>query len=111
MFKEMGSLMSLMKNLPKLQAQAAEFQAKVDQITAEGSSGAGLVTAKANGKMQLLSIRISPEAHADRELLEDLIASAVNNAFDKVRAQLAEQTGKMAEGMGLPPGMSLPGLS
>ena len=74
MFKELGSLMSLMGNRAKIQEEVQKFQARVGTITAEATAGAGYVTAKANGKLEVLSVKISDEAMAlnDREMLEEL---------------------------------------
>lgn len=107
MFKELGAMMGLLKNQGKIQEEMQKFQASVGQITAEASSGAGYVTVKVNGRMEVLGVRISEEAMAlnDREMLEDLVAAAVNQALTKVRAQLAEESAKMAANIGLPPGM------
>jgi DNA-binding YbaB/EbfC family protein len=107
MFKELGAMMGLLKNQGKIQEEIQKFQASVGNITAEASSGAGYVTVKVNGRMEVLSIRISEEAMKldDREMLEDLVAAAVNQALTKVRAQLAEESAKMAANIGLPPGM------
>lgn len=115
MFKELGGLMSLLQNKGKIQEEIQKFQASVAQITAEASSGAGYVTVKVNGRLEVLSVRISDEALKlnDREMLEDLIAAATNQALAKVRQQLSEESAKMAANMGLPPGMlgGFPGLS
>ena len=107
MFKELGNLMSLMQNRGKIQEEIQKFQQSVGNITAEASSGAGYVTVKVNGRMEVLSVRISEEAMQlnDREMLEDLIAAATNQALTKVRQQLAEESAKMAANIGLPPGM------
>ena len=107
MFKELGAMMGLLKNQGKIQEEMQKFQASVGQITAEAGSGAGYVTVKVNGRMEVLGVRISEEAMAlnDREMLEDLVAAAVNQALTKVRAQLAEESAKMAANIGLPPGM------
>jgi DNA-binding YbaB/EbfC family protein len=107
MFKELGSMMSLLKNQGKIQEEVQKFQASVGQITAEASSGAGYVTVKVNGRMEVQSVRISDEAMKlnDREMLEDLVAAATNQALTKVRQQLAEESAKMAANIGLPPGM------
>lgn len=115
MFKELGAMMSLMGNRGKLQEELGKFQAQVGTITAEATAGAGYVTAKANGKLEVLSVKISDEALAlnDREMLEDLVAAAVNQALAKAREQVAAASAKMAENMGLPAGMlggGLPGL-
>jgi len=107
MFKELGSLMGLLKNQGKIQEEVQKFQASVGQITVEASSGAGYVTVKVNGRMEVLSVRISEDALKlnDREMLEDLVAAAANQALTKVRQQLAEESAKMAANIGLPPGM------
>lgn len=116
MFKEIGALMNLMGNKGKIQEEIAKFQAQVGTITAEAASGGGMVTVKVNGKLEVLGVRLSDEALKlnDREMLEDLIASATNMALAKVRQQLAEESAKMAANIGLPPGMlggGFPGLS
>jgi DNA-binding YbaB/EbfC family protein len=113
MFKELGQIAGLMKNLPKIKEEVQRLQQVVGQITAEGDAGAGMVKARVNGKMELIACTISEEALRlnDREVLEDLVRSAVNQALERARKAVAEETGKMAAGLGLPTGMALPGLS
>ena len=115
MFEKLGAMMNLLQNKGKIQEEIQKFQQSVAQITAEASSGAGYVTVKVNGRLEVLSVRISDEALQlnDREMLEDLIAAATNQALAKVRQQLSEESAKMAANMGLPPGMlgGFPGLS
>lgn len=116
MFKELGAMMSLLGNKGKIQEEVQKFQAQVGTITAEATAGAGYVTVKVNGRMEVLSVRISDEAMAlnDHEMLEDLVAAATNQALAKVREQLAQESAKMAASIGLPPGMlggGIPGLS
>ena len=107
MFQGLGQLANLMKALPRIKEEAQRLQERVGQITAEGDAGAGMVKAKVNGRMELVACTISEEALKgnDREMLEDLIKSAVNQALAKARQQVAEETSKMATGLGLPPGM------
>jgi DNA-binding YbaB/EbfC family protein len=107
MLKELGAMMNLLNNKAKIQEEIQKFQASVGQIVAEATSGAGYVTVKVNGRMEILSVRISDEAMQlnDREMLEDLIAAATNQALTKVRQQLSEESAKMAANIGLPPGM------
>ncbi|HEY8506397.1 MAG TPA: YbaB/EbfC family nucleoid-associated protein [Gemmataceae bacterium] len=110
MFKEMGQFLSMMKNLPKLKAEMEALQQRLGQITAEGQAGGGMVTAKVNGRFEVVGCTISEEAMGlqDREMLGDLIASAVNQALAKARQAVAEESGKMAASMGLPAGMNMP---
>ena len=112
MFKEFGQIASLMKNLPKIREEMGKLQERLGQVVAEGDAGAGMVKATVNGHLEVQRVLISDEAFKmnDKEMLEDLIASALNHALKKARQQVAEETGKMATGVGLPPGMNLPGL-
>src|SRR5215468_513101 len=100
-FKGIGQIAGLLGNLPKLQAEMEKFQQRVGQITAEGDAGAGMVRVRVNGRMEMLGCTLSDEALRlnDREMLEDLIKAATNQAIDKVRALLKEETGKMATGV------------
>jgi DNA-binding YbaB/EbfC family protein len=111
MFKEIGALMGLMKNLPKIREEMEGLQTKLPQITAEADAGGGMVKVKINGVRKLVSIQISDELLKDKEMLEDVVVSAVNAAMDKINVAVAEETTKMATGLGLPAGMNLPGLS
>lgn len=108
----LAQLAGLLANPGKIQAQFQEMTDRVAQLTAEGSAGGGLVTATVNGRMEILRIRISDEALTDREMLEDLTASALNQALTRIRALVAEETQKTAAALGvpLPPGLGLPGM-
>jgi DNA-binding YbaB/EbfC family protein len=112
MFKELSQLAQLMGRLPQIKAEMENLQTRLGQITAEGDAGAGWVRARVNGRMELVACELSEEAMktGDREMLEDLIKAAVNQAINRVRQQAAEETTKMASNLGLPPGMNLPGL-
>jgi len=113
MFRGMGQVAELMRNLPRIQEQAARFQARIAQMIAEGSAGGGMVTVRVNGNMEMLACSISDEliAMKDREMLEDLIRAATNQAQEKIRRQTAEEASRMGSELGLPPGMKLPGMS
>ena len=80
---------------------------------AMGRRGAGWVKVKINGKREVVNVTIADEALKDKELVEDLVKAAVNQAIQRVNQQVAEEYGKMASGIGLPfvPGMPIPGLS
>ena len=112
LFGNLGQLAGLMKNLPRLQEEAERMRERLDQLVAEGDAGAGMVKVRVNGRMVVLACTLSPEALAlnDREMLEDLIRAATNQALDKARQLAAEEMSKLAGSMGLPPGFKLPGL-
>ncbi len=117
MLDKLGQMAGLLRSLPnlgKLREETERFQQSLGRMTIEGDAGAGMVKVRVNGRMEMLACTLSEEAMKlnDRELLEDLIKAAVNQAIDKARQQVAEETAKMAASMGLPvAGMpGLPGL-
>ncbi len=91
----------MMKNLQKMQAK---MQEEIEALEIEGSSGGGVVTARMNGKKQLLSIKLSPDAVTpdDLELMEDLVVAAVNEAGKMVDQEVERMTQGMAAGLNLP---------
>lgn len=112
MFRELGSLAGLFKNLPKIRGEMEQLQNRLGQIFVEGDAGGGMVKVRVNGRLEVQACTLSDEAMKlnDKELLEDLIAAATNQALQKAREKVAEETSKVATGLGLPPGLNLPGL-
>jgi len=112
MFGDLGKLAGLLTKTHKIREEMEKLQDRLGKVTAEGTAGAGYVTVKVNGKFAVLSCRLSEEVMAlqDREMLEDLIAAAANQAMEKARQLIAEETQKMTAELGLPAGVSLPGL-
>ena len=113
MFKELGQMMGMLKNMPKLQAAMAEMQQKLAQISADGNAGAGMVVVAVNGRMEVTKCVISEEALklGDRDMLADLVMAATNMALAKARQEVAtaSQAAAAEAGLPLPPGM-LPGM-
>ena len=109
-FKQLSQLAGMFGNMSKIQEEMERFQEKVGQITAEGDAGGGMVRVRVNGKFDVLSCVLSEEVFnlGDRELLQDLLVGAANQALERAREQVADETKKMAGNMGLPPGMGLP---
>ena len=111
--KDLGQLVSMMTKLPsmdKIKEETERMQQRLGEISAEGDAGAGMVKIRVNGRMEVQSCQISSEALTDKEMLEDLIGAAVNQAIGRVRQQTAEETGKLATNLGLPMGLNIPGL-
>ena len=107
MFKGLGNL----ANLGSLLKQAQQLGGKLAQVTedlklrrVEGSSGGGLVTVEANGAGEVLRCRIDPSlvGSGDRELIEDLLPAAINQALAKSKQLHAEAMQSMTEGMDIP---------
>lgn len=92
----------LFKNAQKLQEQMSGFQEKLGAITATGSAAAGLVEIDINGKMELLAVRIAPQAAEDTEMLQDLIMAAFTDGMTKVKEAMSREVGSMAGGMNIP---------
>ena len=89
--------------MSKAKSQYETLQKKMQETVVEASSGGGAVTAKMDGRKQLLSLRIAPEAaqSGDIEMLQDLILAAVNEAGRKVDAQMQSTVGGIMGGLGL----------
>jgi DNA-binding YbaB/EbfC family protein len=107
MFGNMGNMAGMMKKVQKLQGDMAKMQEELKQRTLEVSAGGGAVKVVINGEKQIQSLKIEPSAvdPADVEMLEDLIAAAVNEAIKKVDDMMAQEMGKLTGGLNLPPGM------
>lgn len=106
----MPSLEELMNAARNVQEQMAKAQAQLDQIEVEGASGGGLVTVRATARGAVRGLTIDPSLlTADsKEMLEDLIVAAFNDAKTKADAAGSAEMGKLTAGMQLPPGFKLP---
>jgi nucleoid-associated protein EbfC len=88
----------------KAKTQYESLQKKMQETIVEASSGGGAITVKMDGRKQLLSLRIDPEAvkSGDVEMLQDLVVAAINEAARKIDAQMQSTVGGMLGGMGIP---------
>jgi DNA-binding YbaB/EbfC family protein len=107
-----GQLAALLANPGKMRDEMQAMHERIGRLAAEGEAGGGLVSATVNGRMEVIAVRIVETAVSDRELLEDLVAAAVNQALAKVREQVQAEAGQVAGKLGLPlpPGLGLPGM-
>ncbi|MBU2358855.1 hypothetical protein SAMN05444339_102447 [Loktanella atrilutea] len=113
MFKGLGGLgdmAKMMKSAQDMQAKMAEMQDNLDTITVTGEAGAGLVKATATAKGELTGLDIDPSIFngSDKEVVEDLILAAIKDAQSRASDRAQEEMGKIAESLGLPPGMKMP---
>ena len=99
-----GNMQQLARQAQKLQQQMAKMQEEIEAREFEATAGGGMATAKVNGKKELLSIEIKPEAvdPDDVDMLQDLIVAAVNEALRQAGEAMEQGMGKMTGGMGLP---------
>jgi len=94
----------MLRQLQRMQAQISKAQQEIEESTVEASAGGGAVTVVVSGQPRVQSVKIEPEAvdPDDVEMLEDLIAAALNEALEKVRAMQAERFGSVAGGLDIP---------
>lgn len=99
--KGMGNLM---KQVQEMQEKLLEMQEKMGEKSVEASAGGGMVMAVANGRQEVLSIKIDPAVidPNDVEMLEDLVVAAVNEALRKSREMVTEEMGKLTGGLRIP---------
>ena len=95
-----------------IQNQMNDMQVKLDSIEVEGAAGGGLVKVKATAKGRIIGVSIDDSLMKPEEknIVEDLVTAAFNDARDKADRVSAEQMKEMQSGMGLPPGFNLPGM-
>ena len=106
----MKNLAELMRQAQSMQSKMTEMQAKMADMEALGEAGGGLVKATVGGKGDLRRLSIDPSVvvAAEKEILEDLVIAAVNDARAKIDAEVQAETQKMMGGLKLPPGVKLP---
>ena len=107
--KGIPNMGNLLKQAQQFQAKMAKLQEELGERTVEASAGGGMVAVVANGKQEIMSVTIEPEVidPDDKEMLQDLIMAAVNDALIKAKNMMQEEMGKLTHGLNLP---NLPGL-
>jgi nucleoid-associated protein EbfC len=95
---------NLQELMSKAKSQYDSLQKKMQETVVESNSGGGAVSVKMDGRKQLLSLRIDPEAvkSGDVEMLQDLVVAAINEASRKIDAQMQSTVGGMLGGLGIP---------
>jgi len=93
---------AFMRQARQLQQELEKAQEELEQSTVEASSGGGAVTVVVTGQQQVQSVKISPEAVDDIEMLEDLVLTAVNEALRKSQELAASRLGKITGGLKFP---------
>ncbi|MES9844473.1 MAG: YbaB/EbfC family nucleoid-associated protein [Candidatus Sedimenticola sp. 6PFRAG5] len=104
-----GGLGNMMKQAQKMQAEMQKVQERLAQEEVTGEAGGGLVKVTLNGKHEVRRIEIDDSLMGDdKEMLEDLVAAAVNSAVQRVAEKTQESMSGLTSGMGLPPGFKMP---
>lgn len=105
----MQGLGDLMKQAQQMQANMQKMQEDLAKAEVKGEAGAGLVAVTMNGRHDVKRVHIDDSLMSeDKEMLEDLLAAAVNDAVRKIETQNREQMAKMTAGMGIPPDFKMP---
>ena len=104
-----GGIGNILKQAQQMQANMQKMQAEFANLEVEGQAGGGMVKVIMNGRHDVKRVHIDPSVIGDdKEMLEDLIAAAVNDAVRHVERLTQEKMASATAGMGLPPGFKLP---
>jgi len=103
-----GNIAGLMQQAQKMQQEMQKAQEELGKLEVTGEAGGGLVKVTMNGKHAVRRIQVDATLMDDREMLEDIVTAAVNDAVNRVAATTQERMSEMTAGIPLPPGMKLP---
>jgi DNA-binding YbaB/EbfC family protein len=103
-----GNLAGLMQQAQKMQEELQKAQEELANMTVTGEAGGGLVKVTMTGKHAVRRVEIDPSLLEDREMLEDIVAAAINDGVNRVASTMQERMSDMTSGIPLPPGMKLP---
>jgi nucleoid-associated protein EbfC len=103
----MADFLGMMKQAAQLQSKMQAMQEELGNIEVEGNSGGGMVSVRMTAKMEVKSLKIDPSLlkPEEREIVEDLVVTAINDAKRKAETAMQEKMQSLAGGLGLPPGM------
>ncbi|MCX7945597.1 MAG: YbaB/EbfC family nucleoid-associated protein [Hydrogenophilus sp.] len=103
-----GTIANLVKQAQKMQERLQAMQEEMAALEVEGQAGAGIVRLLMNGRYEVRRVSIDPAAMEDREMLEDLLVAAFNDAVRRVEERVKERVAETTVGMILPPGFNFP---
>jgi DNA-binding YbaB/EbfC family protein len=103
-----GNIGQMMKQAQMMQENMRRMQEQLGTLEVEGQSGSGMVKVVMTCKHEMRRVSIDPSLTADREMLEDLLVAAFNDAARKVDETVTQKMSSLTAGMGLPAGMKLP---
>ena len=103
-----GNLAGLMQQAQKMQQEMQKAQEELANLEVVGEAAGGLVKVTMTGKHAVRRIEIDPSLREDREMLEDIVTAAVNDAVNRIATTTQDRMSEMTSGIPLPPGMKLP---
>ncbi len=103
-----GGMGNMMKQAQRMQEEMQKAQAELAEMEVSGQAGGGMVTVQMNGRHEVRRVNIDESVYDDREMVEDLVAAACNDAVQKLEQVTQERMSDLTQGMNLPAGMKLP---
>lgn len=103
-----GNIAGLMQQAQKMQKEMQRAQEELANMEVTGEAGGGLVKVKMTGKHAVRKVEIDPSLLDDREMLEDIVTAAINDAVNRIASTTQDRMSNMTAGLNLPPGMKLP---
>jgi DNA-binding YbaB/EbfC family protein len=103
-----GNIAGLMQQAQKMQQQMQQAQEELANMVVTGEAAGGLAKVTMTGKHAVKRVEIDEQLMDDREMLEDIVTAAVNDAVNRIATTTAERMSEMTAGINLPPGMKLP---
>ena len=103
-----GNLAGLMQQAQKMQQEMQKAQEELARLEVTGQAAGGLVKVTMTGKHAVRKVEIDPSLLDDKEMLEDIVTAAVNDAVNRVASSMQDRMSGMTAGINLPPGMKLP---
>ncbi len=103
-----GNIAGLMQQAQKMQQEMQKAQEELANMEVTGEAGGGLVKVTMTGKHAVRKVEIDPSLLDDREMLEDIVTAAVNDAVNRIASTTEDRMSNMTAGLKLPPGMKLP---
>jgi len=102
-----GNIAQLMQQAQKVQENLKKAQEELAGLEVTGEAGGGLVKVRMNGRHEVARVRIDPEVAEDREMIEDLVAAAINDAVQRIAEATRERMSGLTGGLPMPPGFNL----
>ena len=103
-----GGIGNMMKQAQKMQENLQKAQEEIANMEVSGQAGGGMVSVVMTGRHEVRRVTIDESVYDDREMVEDLVAAAFNDAAQKLERETQERMSSLTQGMGLPPGFKMP---
>ena len=103
-----GGLGNMMKQAQRMQEEMQKAQSELAEMEITGQAGGGMVSVVMTGRHEVKRVSIDESVYDDREMVEDLVAAAFNDAAQKLEQETQDRMGGLTDGLNLPPGMKMP---